>query len=80
MEFKVTTDEKEYTVAVLGDVYADGKIDARDYMKIKNHIMGTSNLEGAEKVAGNVYIDSEIDARDYMKVKNHIMGTGSITI
>lgn len=78
--FKVTTDEKEYTVAVLGDVYADGKIDARDYMKIKNHIMGTSNLEGAEKVAGNVYIDSEIDARDYMKVKNHIMGTGSITI
>lgn len=78
--FKITIDDKEYIVAVLGDVYADGQIDARDYMKIKNHIMGTSTLEGAEKIAGNVYIDEEIDARDYMKVKNYIMGTGNITI
>ena len=26
------------------DVYSDGTIDARDYMKITNHIMGTSSI------------------------------------
>ena len=31
--------EETYTYAVLGDVYADGMVDARDYMMIKNQIM-----------------------------------------
>ncbi len=77
--YRYTLNDAVYTVAVLGDVYEDGTIDARDYMKIKNYIMGTSTLSELEVAAANTYMDNTIDARDYMKIKNHIMGTSSIT-
>ncbi len=77
---KFTIDGIEYEVVVLGDIYADRIIDARDYMKIKNHIMGISTLNEIEQKASQVHSDGLIDARDYMKIKNHIMGTSSITM
>ena len=33
-----------YQYAVLGDVYADGKVSAKDYMAIKNQIMGIDDI------------------------------------
>ena len=77
---KFTINGTEYEVVVLGDIYADRVIDARDYMKIKNHIMGISPLNEIEQKASQVHPDGIIDARDYMKIKNHIMGTSSITM
>ncbi len=71
---------KSYNIVVLGDVHEDGTIDARDYMKIKNHIMGTSNLKDIEKLSADVHKDGTIDARDYMKIKNYIMGTTAIEL
>lgn len=77
---KFTINGTEYEVVVLGDIYADRVIDARDYMKIKNHIMGISQLNEIEQKASQVHADGVIDARDYMKIKNHIMGISSITM
>jgi hypothetical protein len=62
-----------YNYAVLGDVYADGMIDARDYMAIKNHVMEYSTLGEINQIAANAFRDSMIDSRDYMKIKNEIM-------
>lgn len=62
-----------YTIAVLGDVYADGKINSQDYMSIKNQIMGTKVLAAINKIAADTYRDNKIDSRDYMKIKNYIM-------
>lgn len=78
--YKYNINGKLHTVVVLGDVFADGIIDARDYMKIKNHIMGIANLSGIEQQASEVYRDGAIDARDYMKIKNYIMGTSDISM
>lgn len=69
-----------YTYAVLGDVYADGIIDARDYMMIKNYIMKDETLDKSRLYAADTYRDNKIDARDYMKIKNKIMENENITL
>jgi beta-N-acetylglucosaminidase len=78
--YKYKINENEYTVVILGDVYADGTITSKDYMKIKNYIMGTNSLNEAELKAADVYKDNSINSKDYMKIKNYIMGTSSISI
>lgn len=61
------------TFAVLGDVYADGLIDARDYMVIKNYIMDGEEVSKICLIAADTYRDKLVDARDYMMIKNYIM-------
>ena len=62
------------TLIVYGDTNGDGIISAVDYVKIKNHIMGTSILEGAYLKSADVNKDGNISAVDYVKIKNYIMG------
>jgi len=76
----VTLNNNTYTVVVLGDVSGDGEVKSKDYMMIKNYIMGTLVLNEAEKKAADVSKDSEIKSKDYMIIKNYIMGTTSITL
>ena len=66
--------------AVLGDVYADGLVDARDYMVIKNHIMVDEQMSEASGLAADTYRDGLIDARDYMAIKNYIMNDVEISL
>lgn len=69
-----------YTYVILGDVYADGKVNAKDYMAIKNQIMGIDNLSNVSKTAANTYRDNKINAKDYMAIKNQIMGIDNISL
>lgn len=69
-----------YTYIVLGDIFADGKVDSRDYMAIKNQIMNKKNLDAVCKVAADTYRDSKIDSRDYMAIKNQIMQRKNISL
>ncbi|WP_052466235.1 dockerin type I domain-containing protein [Beduini massiliensis] len=59
---------------LLGDVNGDGQITPADYVKIKNHIMGSSLLTGSALQAADVNGDGKITPADYVKVKNIIMG------
>lgn len=61
------------TFAVLGDVYADGLVDARDYMVIKNYIMDGEEVSKISLLAADTYRDKLVDSRDYMAIKNYIM-------
>ena len=66
-------------IVIKGDANGDGIIKATDYMKIKNHIMGTGDkLTGVYNKAADVNGDSVVKATDYMKIKNHIMGVSKI--
>ena len=76
----VTVGDKKYTVVKLGDINGDGVIKSLDYMKIKNHIVGTNKLEGAYLRAADVSGDGKVSSLDYMKVKNQIMGTTKISL
>ena len=69
----------EYAVLIYGDVTGDGKITSKDYMAIKNHIMGTAAITGVEAKAADSFRDNNITSKDYMIIKNHIMGTSVIS-
>ena len=75
-----TYDGKNYTIVVKGDTNGDGQVKATDYMRIKNYIMGTSDLTEAQRKAADVNDDGQIKATDYMRIKNYIMGISNINI
>ena len=77
---KLAIDDKEYTVVMLGDVSGDGEVKSKDYMMIKNYIMGTLKLNDTEKLAADLSKDGEIKSKDYMMIKNHIMQISRITL
>lgn len=76
----ITIKDKTYTLVILGDVNEDGNITPADYVKIKNHIMGTTTLDGANKKSADVNRDGNITPADYVKVKNHIMNVSKISL
>ena len=77
---KIKIGETEYTLVMLGDVKGDGLVKSKDYMMIKNYIMGTLELSEAEKKAADVNKDGEIKSKDYMMIKNHIMNISTISL
>lgn len=66
------------TIVVYGDVDGDGSISAVDYVRVKNHIMGSSTLSGVNEMAANVNKDDSISAVDYVNIKNYIMGNSNV--
>ncbi len=74
-----TADEtKTFRIVIIGDVNGDGKVNAVDYVQVKNCIMATSNLTGAYKLAADVNKDGAITAVDYVNIKNYIMNHTSV--
>ena len=63
-----------FTVVIYGDTSGDGEITASDYVKIKNHIMGSAGLSGVYQRAADYNNDGTVSAGDYVKIKNYIMG------
>ena len=77
---KITFEGKTYALVILGDVSGDGKISAMDYVKVKNKIMGSNNMNSAAKKAADANGDGKISAADYVKIKNQIMNASKITL
>ena len=62
------------TVAKLGDINGNGKIDARDYLLLKRAYFGTYTLTCNIAVA-DINGNGKIDARDYLLLKRAYFGT-----
>ena len=78
--YKITIEDKTYTIVKLGDINGDGQIKTIDYMKIKNHIMNIDVLKDTYLKAADVNNDSKISTIDYMMVKNQIMSISNIQL
>ena len=67
----------EYIIVVAGDVEADGKISALDYIAIRNEIMGSKKISNdLSRLAGDCNNDNKITALDYIYIRNYIMNGG----
>ena len=75
----VGNEGKEYQVIIYGDANGDGKVNAVDYVRIKNTIIGTATLTDVYREAADVNKDGKVNAVDYVRVKNSIIGTASIS-
>ncbi len=64
--------------AKLGDVNDDGSINAKDYMMLKRHVLGTYTLSKAQQLVADINGDGSINAKDYMMLKRHVLGTYTI--
>lgn len=58
-----------------GDIDGDGDLHAKDYMKLKRHILGTYKLTDEEFARADVDLNGEVEAKDYMMLKRVILGT-----
>ena len=65
------------TLVVLGDVFAQDKVDvnSQDYMMIRQHIMANYKYitDAILLLAADAYSDSTVDSRDYMMIRQIIM-------
>lgn len=78
INIKTDREEKNYTVIIYGDVNGDGKINASDYVAIKNDIMDIKKLSTQEKYYADANKDGKINASDYVAIKNDIMDVKKI--
>ena len=72
------TQYAKWTVLIHGDVNGDGTINNSDRVKIRNHVLGTSELSGVYFVAGDLNTDGQVSNTDRIKIRNHILGTALI--
>ncbi len=59
----------------LGDLTNDGEIDAADYMILKRAVLGTFQLDDAQRRNADVSQDGKIDSSDYLFLKRAVLGT-----
>ncbi len=77
---KDLTNNKQYTVVVMGDVNGDGKISSSDYVRIKNKLREKVTLDEFQNKASDANFDGKITSADYVKVKNVLRGKTTINM
>lgn len=74
MTFDINVSETWDNIYKPGDVTGDGKINVTDYILIRLHILGITQIEGQALAAADVAQNGKIDALDYIAVRLHILG------
>ncbi len=71
---QLRTDSRTYVLCVNGDIYGDGKVDARDLLYLKKGILGAQKFNAAQNYAACVSDGSKPNARDLLLIKKYILG------
>ena len=63
----------------LGDLNNDGSIDSVDLLRIRQHLIGTNRLSGANLTAADINKDGTVDSVDLLRLRQHLIGTNKIS-
>ncbi len=75
-EIEVYADpEGGITDAELGDIDADGDVDATDYILVKRAVLKNYTLNEKQSAVADIDKDGDVDAADYVLVKRIVLGT-----
>lgn len=70
------SETKTFTVAIYGDLNGDGIINSADLLKMRQHLIGSSSLNGAYKMAANITkVDDTINSADLLRLRQHLIGS-----
>ena len=60
----------EYIIIVPGDINKDGKVDLKDFIKMRIYLLLENNLDDIEKVAADCNLDGQvIGVKDYIRMR-----------
>ena len=66
-------------VVVAGDVDGDGAVTISDLIRVRNHLLGTSELVGLSLAAADADRSGGVAINDLIRIRNHLLGTAAIT-
>ncbi len=73
-----TYNGETYTAVVYGDLNGDGIINSGDLLKMRQHLLGTSTLNGAYLEAARL-VNNNINSADLLRLRQHLLGTNKIS-
>ena len=76
---KLTVENTNYTIVVIGDVTGDGSISLGDVSRLYNHYKGKNTLSGNNLKAGKVTNNSSVTLSDVSKLYNFYKGKSPFT-
>ncbi len=74
-KLKDTSNNKEYTLVVMGDINGDAEINSGDLLLTKKYLLGTMNSTDIQKQAMNLNKDAEINSGDLLQMKKYLLGS-----
>ncbi len=73
-----SSDSREYTIVVRGDINGDDKINIVDLLLVQKHILNKGNLLEYKFYAGDTNYDDKINIVDLLLIQKHILGKGNL--
>lgn len=75
----ISVDDKQFHIAVYGDVSGDGAVNIKDLLFVQKYLLGSQALNGTNKLAADVSHDGAVTIKDLLLIQKYLLGTGSIS-
>ena len=76
----VTSNNKNYSIIIKGDVTGDGTVNSADLLKIVKYLKGSTQLSNGQKTASDCTNDNTINSADLLKIVKYLKGTTTISM